>query len=151
MDYAWIDRFLAKFPDEPDEYNCWNWQGCVGPDGYGHFGSKSQSTQQAHRISYEFFRGPIAKGMTIDHLCRNRRCVNPDHLEVVSLKVNLARGYGVGALNARKTHCIRGHPLTGYNAGVTSNGGRYCRICNNASSLRRYHERRKLREAEVSR
>lgn len=82
-----------------------------------------------HRVAYELHRGPIPKGMVIDHLCRNPRCINPDHMEVVTHKENTLRGMSGHAVNARKTHCIRGHEFNEENTHVDYRGYRSCRAC----------------------
>jgi len=95
---------------------------------------------RAHRYSYEAFVGPIPEGLTLDHLCRVRNCVNPEHLEPVSLKENLLRGDSSPAHNARKTHCMRGHALSGDNLYINPGTGyRACRTClrERARKLRR--------------
>ncbi len=84
----------------------------------------------AHRLSYEAFVGPIVDNLTIDHLCRNRWCVNPTHLEAVPLATNVMRGESPPAKNARKTHCPKGHPYDESNTHVTSKGWRICKACN---------------------
>jgi hypothetical protein len=103
-----IARFWQKVDKSSDANGCWLWTAhkCRG---YGTFGWNG-STKQAHRVAYELTIGPIPAGLTIDHLCRNRSCVNPAHLEPVTMKVNVLRGNAVTAINARKTHCIHGHP-----------------------------------------
>lgn len=81
-------RFHSKV-EKTDE--CWNWLGTVNPDGYGQFGMRYEgrySNRGAHRYSYELFNGPTIKGMHVDHLCFNKKCVNPDHLELVTVSVN---------------------------------------------------------------
>lgn len=129
-----IDRFLEKI--SPAENGCWNWVGSVKAIGYGSFGAGPRSViVYAHRWSYEFFVGPIPTGLQIDHLCRNRRCVNPDHLEAVTRRENLMRGEGPAARNARKTHCSRGHEFTPDNT-IKSGRGKRCRICHNARRRR---------------
>lgn len=84
----------------------------------------------AHRVAYEQMYGPIPDGLVIDHLCRVGLCVNPFHLEAVTDEVNILRGNGAGARNARKTHCPRQHELAGDNLINRSNGRRECRRCN---------------------
>lgn len=130
--------------------SCWFWRGPVSQGrGYGLFGFKlSDRTIKrvlAHRFAYELCVGVIPDGMTLDHLCRVRHCVNPDHLEPVSLRENVMRGTSTSAINSRKTQCIRGHPFDRWNTYRNPiTGKRYCRICANASSVR-YRERMRLR------
>lgn len=105
-----MKRFWSKVKKTK---GCWEWQGATIRNGYGAFGSYKGSTQVgAHRVSYELTIGEIPSGMEIDHLCRNRSCVNPDHLEVVTRKENQLRSNSVSGVNARKKECIRGHLIT---------------------------------------
>lgn len=111
---------------------CWNWTGFVNPQGYGE--SYKGGKERAHRLSYKIFKGNIPYGLQLDHLCRNRSCVNPDHLEAVSRRVNILRGTAPSALNAKKTHCSRGHPYKGVNLVLvwrsnTLSWWRQCRKC----------------------
>lgn len=95
-----------------------------------------------HRLSYELLISKIPDGCELDHLCRNTFCINPHHLEPVTHKENILRGVGQCAINARKTHCIRGHPLSGKNLKITTSGSRRCRICkyvNDRKSLLKKH------------
>lgn len=86
--------------------------------------------KSGHRVAYEDKYGTIPEGMVLDHLCRNRACINPDHLEVVTQRENIMRGVGVAAKNAQKTHCKRGHEFTGNNL-YRYKGKRMCRQCRN--------------------
>ena len=115
---------------------CWEWTaGKAGHYPYGRmrFGPRHE-WHYAHRLSYEAFIGPIANGLTIDHLCRNRLCVNPAHLEAVTLRENILRGDSPPALAARSKACPRGHP---YDYIVPKTGARHCRRCK-AATQRRY-------------
>jgi hypothetical protein len=102
--------------------NCWEWIGPRNGNGYGLM-SINNVTRGAHRRAWELFRGPIPADMTIDHLCRNRGCVNPNHLEVVSFRTNVLRGNGPTAKNARSETCIRGHQY------AVDDRGRWCPVC----------------------
>ena len=122
---SFLEQFWSKV--EKRRAGCWPWLGRISTkkEPYGRFylGGKIYS---AHRVAYELTNGPIPDGKQIDHLCRNQSCVNPAHLEAVPLEINVMRGNGPPAVNARMTHCIRGHELT---AKRDKRGFRYCRIC----------------------
>lgn len=107
---------------------CWKWTGTILNCGYGQI-QIHKAKYVAHRLSYELFISPIPKGLQIDHLCRNRRCVNPAHLEPVTCQENLLRGNTWAARNAAKTHCINGHEFTAENIYFSPEGWRYCRRC----------------------
>ena len=132
------DRFLAKIVASPN--GCWIWQAAIKSDGYGVFWVNGR-TVRAHRFAYEMFVGPIPDGLQTDHLCRNRNCVNPAHLEPVTNQENFRRGEG-GKHKRDKTHCPQGHPYAGENLYVKPNGYRECRICQRTRSLAYYHARK---------
>lgn len=109
--------------------SCWEWL-AYRENGYGKFRLNGKSCM-AHRVVWETLVGPIPAGLQVDHLCRNRGCVNPDHLELVTQQENILRGQSACAWNARKNVCKRGHPLTDANLYVYPSGGRACRACDN--------------------
>jgi hypothetical protein len=135
------DRLLSKIRIQSDT-GCWEWQAFRDADGYGTFWLNGES-RRAHRASYELFVGPIPDEATLDHLCRNRCCVNPDHLDPVPIGENLMRSPEAPAsVNAQKTHCSRGgHPLSGSNLYICPRGKRECRTCRRETS-RRFAARR---------
>ena len=132
--------------------NCWEWTGYINPKtGYGE-GSPSHSGKWfAHRLSYILFVGDIPKGMTIDHICRNRKCVNPNHLRVLSYKENVLCGIGITANNAHKEYCPSGHPYLGDNLYVKPDGARVCRICKRLSDKKRRYQRSIKSDASMRR
>lgn len=127
------DRFMAFVLPEPNS-GCWLWTGATfkKEDGseYGLFAVSSQrKSVGAHRVSYELHTGAIPDGLVIDHKCRVKLCVNPDHLRAVTQKINATENNdSVCAMNARKTHCKRGHEFTAENTKLIP-GGRDCREC----------------------
>jgi hypothetical protein len=138
-----LDRIWAKVNmDSPaPEYApylgpCWTWIGAKDAYGYGVV-TRSGRCYKVHRLIYASHFGPIPDGLQIDHLCRVRHCVNPNHLEAVDQRTNLLRGTGPSALHAVKTHCVRGHEYNAENTIVRPNGSRWCRACGRVRYLER--------------
>lgn len=124
-----LQRFNEKIVKH--ENGCWLWQGKLHTAGYAQF-RFNNTMVYGHRWAYETYKGPIPDGFTLDHLCGNRCCVNPDHLEPVTVKENNARKLPRSPKSPR-THCVHGHAFTDENS-IMWTGGRRCRIC--------YRERR---------
>lgn len=123
------ERFWAMVAKgEPNE--CWEWTGGRTGSGYGLFnlGSRDGPTVVAHRYAYESAVGPILGQLELDHLCRNRGCVNPNHLEPVTHGENMRRADVVFGIRSAATHCPKGHPYDEANTGRW-NGRRHCRAC----------------------
>ncbi|MFI8300031.1 HNH endonuclease signature motif containing protein [Streptomyces nigra] len=134
------ERFWPKV-DKASANGCWNWTGAIGPNGYGYFGAPKGTSRLAHRFAYESVNGPVPNGLQLDHLCRNRRCVNPTHLEAVTQRVNTLRSDGPTALNSRATHCKKGHEFTPENTAVYR-GKRECRTCKRTRLRAAYQSRK---------
>lgn len=121
-----LERLMYRTSESPS--GCWLWRGSVDPSGYGSIGTGGDTgpVAKVHRVAYEEFVGPIPDGLTIDHLCRVRNCVNPAHLEAVTLPENVVRGW-----NARRANglCVNGHPQTPENTSPHKNR---CRECSRA-------------------
>lgn len=128
---------------------CWEWQAAL-VSGYGRFKpAGSRRMMQAHTWAYEYIIGPIVAPLEPDHLCRVRSCVNPWHIEPVTRLVNLLRGETIIARNAARTECNYGHPMTGENVMINSDGSTRCRICyqksKSESGKRAYYRTRKVK------
>jgi len=119
------DRFWNKVRAMPS--GCWKWTAATNGWGYGRFRWRGSMTT-THRIAYELLIGPVPPGLDLDHLCRNRICVNPNHMEAVTHRENCLRGEGVCARNSRVTHCPKGHEYTSENTTVRR-GHRLCKAC----------------------
>jgi HNH endonuclease len=119
------DRLWAKIDATGP---CWLWTGALDTHGYGHV-CRDGRDLQTHRAVYEILVGPIPPGLTLDHLCRVRRCCNPDHVEVVTRTENLQRSPIALAGRPRQTHCARGHELNADNIYRNTRGSRQCKTC----------------------
>ena len=144
-------RIFDNSIPEPNS-GCWLWVGSIDKCGYG---KTSGAYSLAHRLSYAAFIGEIPKGLEVDHLCKQRCCVNPDHLEAVTHAVNVSRGdYTSNHRNGRKTHCQKGHPLSGDNLYVERRNGvpvnRRCKACRSAVRHKKYMKRKGVKIKEIA-
>ncbi len=103
------EHFWEKVDRSGGPDSCWPFLGYLNPKSYGRYRELGGRTTQAHRYAYEALVGPIPEGLTLDHLCRTRACVNPAHLDPVTNRENVLRGVGLSAQNARKDRCRNGH------------------------------------------
>jgi hypothetical protein len=128
--------FWSKVDFLSDSHGCWLWLAGKDRNGYGSFNRRYAGTGLAHRIAYEVTYGPVDPKLSLDHLCRNTSCVNPNHLEPVTQRENILRGASPMARHARQTHCLRGHPYDEANTRHYK-GGRICRACHNENEKAR--------------
>lgn len=138
------DRFWSKV-DKNGPNGCWSWTAGHYADGRGIFNRDGRiGSRFAYRIAYEWLVGPVPEGLELDHLCRNPNCCNPEHLEPVTHRVNLRRAPDIQFyVNARKTHCPRGHEYTVPNTGWSKRWTRYCKAC----TREKWHERQARKAA----
>ncbi len=121
------ERFWSRVEKHGDA--CWRWRGARHHRG-GHGCFKVGGFNYiAHRVAYELVKGPIPDGLMLDHLCRNRACVNPDHLEAVSNRDNQMRGFTLSSKNALKTSCVHGHPFSPENTRIVYRRSHRERVC----------------------
>ena len=113
-----LDRFWPKVQKTD---SCWIWTKALNDAGYGLFGSPAGYSRLAHRFAYQVLIGQVPKGLVLDHLCRDRRCVNPEHLEPVTLTENKRRGLNFRLINGMDDSCINGHKYTPSNTYVNPN------------------------------
>src|SRR5262245_17007433 len=131
-----IECPIEAWPMTRQDDGCWVWKGSLS-NGYGILTDVNGKRVRLHRFLWERLNGPVPDGFQLDHLCRVRNCLNPDHLEVVTCRENVLRGIGPAAVNARKVICIHGHPFAGPNLRINKRGDRACRTCVAAESKRR--------------
>lgn len=131
-----LESRIERIPDA----GCWIWTGAIDNSGYARI-SVDYKNRQAHRVSFELAKGKIPDGLQIDHLCKVKACVNPNHLEAVTQQENLSRcdNHAKGKFNRLKTHCKNGHEYTDDNIYVHKyfrygrmQQGRFCKTCHNA-------------------
>lgn len=145
----WLGRMGDWFTPEPNT-GCWLWMRSADSSGYGTLNLGGR-TASAHRVAYEALRGPIPEGLQIDHLCHTRPCVNPYHMEPVTRRENVLRGYRSRREPKRYAACRRGHPLTPENVYVfAGDGHRTCATCRNAG-IERWKERKRAAYIPVAR
>lgn len=139
--YTDAERAAAFWDKVCKTDSCWEWMACRFPLGYG-LAWWDGRNRLAHVVSYELSFGPVPEGLELDHLCRNRSCVRPDHLEPVTHKTNVRRGL----LFKNATHCPHGHPYDEKNTYTSRFGHKYCRTCRRDLSRKnhkRYHANKK--------
>ena len=152
------ERFWSKV-EVHQPSGCWEWTGSILRSGYGQFSVASFGSFLPHRVAFHLLVGEVSPDLDVDHLCRNPRCVNPDHLQLVTKRVNTLRGYGPSSENAKKTHCKNGHEFTPENTFYfpSQKGKRTCRTCwqeisrSDRSRARRCVYMRSERGKEISR
>lgn len=142
-----VRKIRARAAVSPD--GCWVWLGSKS-SGYGRIAwsdGRRMVYSATHRAMWVASRGPIPDGLDLDHLCRNRACCNPDHLEPVTRRVNLLRGVTTPAARAKVTHCPRGHEYTPDNTLTSKRGQRSCKECTYAKNRAYYHRNAERRAA----
>lgn len=137
-------RFWAKV--RRSEAGCWEWQASLTAGGYGQYYPTKRMPRRAHRVAYEALVAAVPAGLVLDHLCRNRVCCNPAHLEPVTQWENTLRGDSPIAAHAAVTHCPAGHPYSGDNLRIRRSGRRACRACG-IEHNRQWRARKRAEEA----
>ena len=142
-----IEKKLDIMKRVHPETGCWEWTGRLSEDGYGKVPVASGRYGSVHRLSYQLKWGSVPDGLEIDHVCRNRRCFNPDHLEAVTRRENVRRGALPEMMRKKatdQTHCRLGHPLSGSNLVLQGPEKKFrvCRICRATRQRYRYHNRK---------
>ncbi len=138
-----------------DFNGCWRWASHLKPNGYASrifYKDGKPKRVYMHRWFYEKLVGPISPGLTIDHLCKTKDCVNPNHLEPVLHRTNNLRGNSAAAVNARKTHCPQGHALSANNITpyFVKNRRRECRLCRNTKQNLRKNQKKHAQQNKTT-
>lgn len=141
-----VSALPHRLASKVEDAGCWYWNGSTDPCGYGQVWWEGRP-RKAHRVVYELAVGAIPHGAELDHLCRVRNCVNPEHLEPVTHRENLLRGDTFQRANASKTHCKRGHAFDDANTHILRTGSRKCRACDRIRANARNAELRARRAA----
>jgi len=141
-----VERFMRNIDMSKGLFECWEWMGSKDAYGYGQIG-RNCHMYKVHRVLYTYFVSIIPFGLTLDHKCRNRSCVNPSHLEPVSNHENILRGESFTAKQSRQTYCINGHPLSGENLSIRYNKdgsfrARQCQTCRRIAN-RKWNDKQK--------
>jgi hypothetical protein len=143
-----ITALRAALKNNWQDSPCRIWPSYINPQGYGEIGTSKRlgKNLKGHRIVWEAVNGPVPEGMELDHLCRNRACVNPAHLEAVTHKENTLRGAGPTAINSRKTQCVNGHDFSPENTRILGNGRRQCKTCQERHTANNQAKRKRLKQ-----
>lgn len=143
-----LSRFMKYIKVNP-ETGCWEWTGSTDGTGYGKF-YFNQRLVPSHRFSWEMRNGKIQDGLEVHHKCRNKLCCNPEHLSPITRREHNMIPPNVAGINARKTHCLNGHPYSGTNLYVSPIGRRVCRTCNKEKLRKRYVSHQRIGRTECN-
>jgi hypothetical protein len=146
-----IDRLRRRI--SVTDNGCWEWVGVKHRDGYGVIWFQQAFRRWyrlAHVVAYEVWVGPIAEGLELDHLCRNRSCVNPAHLEPVTHRENMRRSISPPGKWQMRTHCERGHEFSGANLIIRGDGARQCRTCKRERGRLAAQQKRMMNSAAMN-
>lgn len=143
---AEIERTLSRHGRHIEFHRCgcWEWTGPTTDKGYARISQSKTSWVLGHRLFFEIFRGKVPDGLDLDHLCRNRNCINPSHLEPVSRRENVMRGRSPFILAHHSGSCVRGHQMTPDNTYISPKGQKHCKACRQMREKKRQDKRKYL-------